>query len=195
MRVLIAEDEPRLAEALARGLRRTDAPSTSSHDGNAARSSARPLVDYDAVVLDRDLPRRPRRRGLPPAAPAPSARRGSSCSPPRPTSRDASRGSSSAPTTTSPSRSPSPRSWRGCTRCSAAATGRPRSRARARRRRAWTRRAARSRATGARSTLSPKEFGVLRGAAARRRRRRQPARRCSSASGTSTSTRSPTRSA
>ena len=43
--------------------------------------------------------------------------------------------------------------------------------------------------------LSPKEFGVLDGADARRRRGRQLPRRCSSACGTSTSTRSPTPSA
>jgi DNA-binding response OmpR family regulator len=55
MRVLIAEDEPRLAEALARGLRRNGFAVDVALDGGAAlRRTA--LVDYDAVVLDRDLP-------------------------------------------------------------------------------------------------------------------------------------------
>ena len=55
MRVLIAEDEPRLAEALARGLRRNGCAVDVSHDGRSALDRPR-LVDYDAVVLDRDLP-------------------------------------------------------------------------------------------------------------------------------------------
>lgn len=55
MRVLIAEDEPRLAEALARGLRRNGCAVDVSHDGRSALDRTR-LVDYDAVVLDRDLP-------------------------------------------------------------------------------------------------------------------------------------------
>jgi len=55
MRVLIAEDEPRLAEALARGLRRNGFAVDIALDGDQAlRRTA--LVDYDAVVLDRDLP-------------------------------------------------------------------------------------------------------------------------------------------
>jgi DNA-binding response OmpR family regulator len=55
MRVLIAEDEPRLAEALARGLRRNGfAVDIALDGGQALRRTA--LVDYDAVVLDRDLP-------------------------------------------------------------------------------------------------------------------------------------------
>ncbi len=55
MRVLIAEDEPRLAEALARGLRREGCAVDVSHDGRSALDRAH-LIDYDAVVLDRDLP-------------------------------------------------------------------------------------------------------------------------------------------
>jgi DNA-binding response OmpR family regulator len=55
MRVLIAEDEPRLAEALARGLRRKGFAVDIALDGDQAlRRTA--VVDYDAVVLDRDLP-------------------------------------------------------------------------------------------------------------------------------------------
>src|SRR4051794_41451621 len=55
MRVLIAEDEPRLAEALARGLRRNGFAVDIALDGNQAlRRTA--VVDYDVVVLDRDLP-------------------------------------------------------------------------------------------------------------------------------------------
>jgi DNA-binding response OmpR family regulator len=55
MRVLIAEDEPRLAEALARGLRRHGFAVDVALDGEAALHRTE-LVDYDAVVLDRDLP-------------------------------------------------------------------------------------------------------------------------------------------
>jgi two-component system, OmpR family, response regulator VanR len=55
MRVLIAEDEPRLAEALARGLRRHGFAVDVALDGGAALHRTG-LVDYDAVVLDRDLP-------------------------------------------------------------------------------------------------------------------------------------------
>ena len=73
MRVLIAEDEPRLAEALARGLRRNGCAVDVSHDGRSALDRTN-LVDYDAVVLDRDLPvmhgddvcRELRRRETPP---------------------------------------------------------------------------------------------------------------------------------
>jgi DNA-binding response OmpR family regulator len=55
MRILIAEDEPRLAQTLARGLRRGGWAVDVAPDGQAALDRAA-LVDYDAVVLDRDLP-------------------------------------------------------------------------------------------------------------------------------------------
>ena len=55
MRVLIAEDEPRLAEALARGLRRNGFAVDIALDGHQALKRTA-VVDYDAVVLDRDLP-------------------------------------------------------------------------------------------------------------------------------------------
>ncbi|HEY7621536.1 MAG TPA: response regulator transcription factor [Solirubrobacteraceae bacterium] len=55
MRVLIAEDEPRLAEALARGLRRNGFAVDIAFDGDQALKRTA-VVDYDAVVLDRDLP-------------------------------------------------------------------------------------------------------------------------------------------
>src|SRR5947207_9353999 len=55
MRILIAEDEPRLAEALARGLRRGGWAVDVALDGGAALQRSA-VVDYDAVVLDRDLP-------------------------------------------------------------------------------------------------------------------------------------------
>ena len=55
MRILIAEDEPRLADALARGLRRGGWAVDVALDGAAALRRAS-LVDYDPVVLDRDLP-------------------------------------------------------------------------------------------------------------------------------------------
>ncbi|HET9104293.1 MAG TPA: response regulator transcription factor [Solirubrobacteraceae bacterium] len=55
MRVLIAEDELRLADAIARGLRRQGIAVDIAPDGEQALSKAR-LVRYDVLVLDRDLP-------------------------------------------------------------------------------------------------------------------------------------------
>jgi len=55
MRVLIAEDEERLALTVARGLRRTGWAVDVAHDGDAALRRAA-AVAYDVVVLDRDLP-------------------------------------------------------------------------------------------------------------------------------------------
>jgi DNA-binding response OmpR family regulator len=55
MRVLVAEDESRVAEALARGLRREGLAVDVALDGASALLKAR-LTDYDVVVLDRDLP-------------------------------------------------------------------------------------------------------------------------------------------
>jgi DNA-binding response OmpR family regulator len=55
MRVLVAEDERRVAEAVARGLRREGAAVDLALDGATALAKARAL-DYDVLVLDRDLP-------------------------------------------------------------------------------------------------------------------------------------------
>jgi two-component system, OmpR family, response regulator VanR len=55
MRVLVAEDEPRVAAAVARGLRREGMAVDVAPDGQAALFKAR-LNPYDVVVLDRDLP-------------------------------------------------------------------------------------------------------------------------------------------
>jgi two-component system, OmpR family, response regulator VanR len=55
MRILIAEDERRLAGAIARGLRREGMAVDITHDGASALIKAR-VVPYDVVVLDRDLP-------------------------------------------------------------------------------------------------------------------------------------------
>src|SRR5215210_613851 len=55
MRVLIAEDEPRIAGAVARGLRREGMAVDVAGDGAAALYKTR-VVPYDVVVLDRDLP-------------------------------------------------------------------------------------------------------------------------------------------
>jgi two-component system, OmpR family, response regulator VanR len=56
VRVLLAEDERRVAEALARGLRREGMAVDVAYDGVTALDKAR-LNPYDVVVLDRDLPR------------------------------------------------------------------------------------------------------------------------------------------
>ena len=55
MRILVAEDERRLAGAIARGLRREGMAVDITHDGASALFKAR-VVPYDVVVLDRDLP-------------------------------------------------------------------------------------------------------------------------------------------
>ena len=55
MRVLVAEDEPRVAAAVARGLRREGMAVDVAPDGQAALFKAR-VNPYDVVVLDRDLP-------------------------------------------------------------------------------------------------------------------------------------------
>jgi DNA-binding response OmpR family regulator len=55
VRVLIAEDERRLAETIARGLRREGMAVDVAGDGADALLKAR-VVRYDVVVLDRDLP-------------------------------------------------------------------------------------------------------------------------------------------
>src|ERR1019366_4360764 len=55
MRVWIAEDELRLADAIARGLRRQGMAVDLAPDGEQALIKAR-VVRYDVLVLDRDLP-------------------------------------------------------------------------------------------------------------------------------------------
>jgi two-component system response regulator VanR len=55
MRVLLAEDEPRIAGAVARGLRREGMAVDLAADGASALYKAR-VAPYDVVVLDRDLP-------------------------------------------------------------------------------------------------------------------------------------------
>jgi two-component system response regulator VanR len=55
MRVLLAEDERRVADAVARGLRREGMAVDVAYDGASALDKAR-LTAYDVVVLDRDLP-------------------------------------------------------------------------------------------------------------------------------------------
>src|SRR5687768_3568760 len=55
VRVLVAEDERRVADAVARGLRREGMAVDVAYDGAAALDKAR-LHVYDVVVLDRDLP-------------------------------------------------------------------------------------------------------------------------------------------
>src|SRR4051794_22620502 len=55
MRILVAEDEPRIAAAVARGLRREGMAVDVAPDGAVALYKAR-ITPYDIVVLDRDLP-------------------------------------------------------------------------------------------------------------------------------------------
>jgi DNA-binding response OmpR family regulator len=55
MRVLVVEDERRLADAIARGLRREGMAVDLAADGADAIAKSR-VVRYDVLVLDRDLP-------------------------------------------------------------------------------------------------------------------------------------------
>ncbi|MEW1549150.1 response regulator transcription factor [Streptomyces tsukubensis] len=55
MRVLVVEDEPRLADAIAEWLREETHAVDIAHDGAAALERVG-VNDYDVVVLDRDLP-------------------------------------------------------------------------------------------------------------------------------------------
>ncbi|SDM49493.1 response regulator transcription factor [Nonomuraea jiangxiensis] len=55
MRVLVVEDEERLADAVAHGLRLNAIAVDVAYDGQEALDLAA-YVDYDVVVLDRDLP-------------------------------------------------------------------------------------------------------------------------------------------
>lgn len=55
MRILVAEDEQDLAEAIARGLRRDGLAVDLAFDGASALEKAA-INSYDAIVLDRDLP-------------------------------------------------------------------------------------------------------------------------------------------
>ncbi len=55
MRVLVAEDEHRLADTIARGLRREGMAVDLAPDGSDALVKSR-IVRYDVLVLDRDLP-------------------------------------------------------------------------------------------------------------------------------------------
>ena len=55
MRILVVEDEPLLADAVAEGLRRDAHAVDVVYDGGAALERAG-VNDYDVVVLDRDLP-------------------------------------------------------------------------------------------------------------------------------------------
>src|SRR4051794_5492191 len=57
MRLLVVEDERKMAEALANGLRRSGYAVDLTHDGETALANAR-VYDYDAVVLDVMLPGR-----------------------------------------------------------------------------------------------------------------------------------------
>jgi DNA-binding response OmpR family regulator len=56
MRVLVAEDHPKLAETVAAGLRREGMAVDIAPDGQHALDHAR-VTGYDVIVLDRDLPR------------------------------------------------------------------------------------------------------------------------------------------
>jgi two-component system response regulator VanR len=53
--VLVAEDERRVADAVARGLRREGMAVDVAYDGDSALDKAR-MHSYDVLVLDRDLP-------------------------------------------------------------------------------------------------------------------------------------------
>ncbi|MBE1489278.1 DNA-binding response OmpR family regulator [Plantactinospora soyae] len=55
MRVLVVEDQPDLADSVARVLRREGMAVDVAYDGGSALERAT-VVEYDVIVLDRDLP-------------------------------------------------------------------------------------------------------------------------------------------
>ena len=55
MRVLVVEDEQRLADAIARGLRAEGMAVDVAYDGTEGHEKSS-YTRYDVVVLDRDLP-------------------------------------------------------------------------------------------------------------------------------------------
>src|SRR3954462_2903004 len=55
MRVLVVEDQPELADSVARVLRREGMAVDVAYDGAAALERTK-VVEYDVLVLDRDLP-------------------------------------------------------------------------------------------------------------------------------------------
>lgn len=57
MRVIVVEDEPAMADAVARGLRRDGMAVDVAHDGDEG-SEKLSVTRYDVAVLDRDLPGR-----------------------------------------------------------------------------------------------------------------------------------------
>ena len=77
MRVLIAEDERRLADTLADGLRTRGLAVDVAHDGEQALFKAR-VYPYDVIVLDRDSPASTATRCAAPSTPSSRAPR-SSC--------------------------------------------------------------------------------------------------------------------
>src|ERR687887_276443 len=128
MRVLVVEDEPLLAGAIAEWLRDEAHAVDVAHDGGAALDRLT-VNDYDVIVLDRNLP---------------VVHGDDVC---RTLVDSGSPGSASARTTTSPSRSPS-RNWPpGCTRLAGAAA-RPRHRCCAGPASPWIPRATKFSATG-----------------------------------------------
>ena len=68
MRVLVVEDHATLAGRIAEGLRRAGMAVDAVHDG-AAALDATAQTSYDVIVLDRDLPGRARRPGVPGGGP------------------------------------------------------------------------------------------------------------------------------
>ncbi len=64
MRVLVAEDVRRLADDIAEGLRDQGIAADVAYDGADAAFKL-DLTPYDVLILDRDLPRHPRRHHLP----------------------------------------------------------------------------------------------------------------------------------
>ena len=158
MRVLVVEDEPKLAGLLPRGL------GEEGHPTDVA-ATARTPSGWPGEHLRRDRPRRDAARAstgsrFARAPRATASGRRCSCSPRVTRSTTASRASTSAPTTTSSSRSRSPSCSRGCARSTRRGAGRAADRASRRRlrldpaaRRAWR--------GDTEIELSAKEFALL----------------------------------
>ena len=168
VRVLIAEDELRLADAIARGLRRQGMAVDLAPDGEQALVKAR-VVRYDVLVLDRDLPGRARRRRVPHGA-----RRAPGDRDPDAHRRRRARGRGRGPVAGRrrlPGQAVSLRRAGRAHPCAGAAhRAEPAAGAAATATSSSTRRAAGSPAAGSELELARKEFAVLEALMARRRR-------------------------
>ena len=120
MRILLVEDESRVAGFIAKGLREQSYAVDIAPRWRARRCIWQPINEYDLIILDVMLPIKDGHTRLPRAAGQRCARADSDVDRARTQSTTAWKAWIAAPTTTSPSRSTSRSCWLGCGRCSGA---------------------------------------------------------------------------